>query len=446
MVDPLAILWRCTILILELCLVRYCKQVVPKMFTLISSMVNFISFIRDNSMKIHYIIPIALLPMFALGTQVSAQSPLTVSKTIKPDEVARARVFWTDKRISEAKPFPIPIDYGPSEVNQDGKMEEATEDLGVPGKTPPGRAVGDKSQDSGFFSESDNRSFLDDTAGDDESNVREEEVGDILSDGDIEITFKNGLLDSSSEIQEGTKSVYTSYIVNNKTALWRVYPHVWVGRLTFEAPNGTNYCSATAISGNNIVTAAHCVYDSTNNIWFDNWAFTPAYRNGSRPYGTFPANSCWILTAWVNLWGNYSINTWARHDVAVCEMDTNEYGRTLSNAVGWAGRQVNLAYTQLHFLSGYPLKDFRNQYLPAAGAYLRSCTAESFYQAYNTLGMGCNWGGGISGGSWLLGYKPLEVSGWVNSVNSGMYIGQTNAYGARFNSSNIVPLCNSAGC
>ena len=62
------------------------------------------------------------------------------------------------------------------------------------------------------------------------------------------------------------------------------------------------------------------------------------------------------------------------------------------------------------------------------------------------LGSGCFWGPGISGGSWLVGYKPFVVTGRVNSVNSGLFIGQQNLYGARFNSSNIVPLCNARGC
>jgi hypothetical protein len=80
------------------------------------------------------------------------------------------------------------------------------------------------------------------------------------------------------------------------------------------------------------------------------------------------------------------------------------------------------------------------------GQYLRACIAETFLQTTDTLGMGCNWGGGISGGSLLVGYQPFVVNGWVNSVNSGLFIGEQNLYGARFNSNNIVPLCSTRGC
>lgn len=66
------------------------------------------------------------------------------------------------------------------------------------------------------------------------------------------------------------------------------------------------------------VTAAHCVYDTAVNQFYANWVFTPAFRNGSAPYGSFSATACTILTAWVNLSGGFSINSWTRYDVAVC--------------------------------------------------------------------------------------------------------------------------------
>ena len=48
------------------------------------------------------------------------------------------------------------------------------------------------------------------------------------------------------------------------------------------------YCSASVISGNNIiVTAAHCCWDRTKNNWIGGWSFAPAYNNGNAPYGVF---------------------------------------------------------------------------------------------------------------------------------------------------------------
>ena len=244
----------------------------------------------------------------------------------------------------------------------------------------------------------------------------------------------------------GTSQVFTSFYGNYNSTLWKIYPHKWVGRLSFRTSGGTSYCSATAISNNHFVTAAHCVYDTTNNVWYNNWVFTPAYRNGSAPYGSFAGTSCTILTAWQYLSGGFSINGWTKYDVAVCNAGLNSTGNTLNYMVGWAGRLWNASYTKNFFNMGYPFKNTSNVYLPYAGQYLRICTAESRLQTTDTLGMGCNFGGGISGGPWLVNYAPTVSSGYVNSVNSGLYVNQMNLYGIRFTSNNIVLICNATGC
>ncbi|MCC8996881.1 MAG: trypsin-like serine protease [Nitrosomonas sp.] len=253
--------------------------------------------------------------------------------------------------------------------------------------------------------------------------------------------------DSPTNVLTGTESTYINYDVNTIEALWKIHPHKWIGRLTFTTPSGDASCSATAISNNHIVTAAHCVFDTpSRNAWYTNKAFTPAYRNGAAPYGTFPVTSCRVLADWKNLSGSYNISTWARYDVAVCNVDTNSIGKTLNAAVGWAGRSWDNSYEQVHFNAGYPANDVNDEYLPSPAQYLRACTAESFQQATDTLGSGCFYGRGISGGPWLKNYAPFQLLGKVNSVNSGLFIGQHNLYGARFTSSNIKVLCDAEGC
>jgi V8-like Glu-specific endopeptidase len=244
----------------------------------------------------------------------------------------------------------------------------------------------------------------------------------------------------------GTSQVFDSYTVNQASALWQIYPHKWIGRLSFTTPGGTSYCSGTSISGNVMLTAAHCIYDTTNNQFYSNWVFRPAYRNGTSPYGAFAATTCWVLTAWVNLSGSFAINTWSRHDVGVCKMGNNAAGQTLNNAVGWMGRQWNQPYIRHFFNMGYPFNDYNNNPLANAGLYLRTCVAESFQQTTETRGMGCNYGPGISGGPWIAGYKISLVAGYADGVNSGLFVGTRNLYGPRFNSNNIVPLCTAATC
>jgi hypothetical protein len=115
--------------------------------------------------------------------------------------------------------------------------------------------------------------------------------------------------------------------------------------------------------------------------------------------------------------------------------------------VGYAGRSWNRGYVDNVFNLGYPWKDVNNNSIPDhPGEYLRTCTAEIFKYSTDVFGMGCNWGAGISGGAWMLGYAQAALSGSIDSVNSGIYIGKQNIYGIHFTSNNIVPICSTRHC
>ncbi len=356
---------------------------------------------------------VAVMAQLALAVSIQAAQP-TVTINISERQQAAAAAFWTRARIAAAPALALPVDKGANGI--DSAALNAFVDTGPAGTEPPGAAEPDAAQIARAV-------FAQDWA--------------TLEEADEE---------NALDAPMGTFGVHTFYDVNTHTALWTIFPHRWDGRLTFRTATGTSSCSATVISGNNIVTAAHCVYDTAANRFYNTWVFVPAYRNGSTPFGTFTARSCTVLTAWVNLPGAFAINTHSRHDVAVCKMNNNAAGQTLNGAVGWAGRMWNASNQQLVFNSGYPARDFADVLLPSSTQFLRACTAETFLQTTDTLGSGCSYGRGISGGSWLVNYKPLVVSGNVNSVNSGLFIGQRNLYGARFTSNNIVLLCNAQAC
>ncbi len=355
---------------------------------------------------------------------VAARAP-TVTFVVPAQQQAAATALWTRETVAATPALPMLIDYGygapdaiaPSNAAAFGPEQSKPSGAAAPGAASVARAA--------FAADWNALKLSADAA------------SDAASDAATDV--------AAAGIPAGTAAAYTTYDVNTRTALWKIYPHLWYGKLTFSTPSGGASCSATVLAGNNIVTAAHCVYDTTANKWYSNWVFTPAYRNGAAPYGTFAATSCTILTNWVSQTGSFSINTWTKYDVAVCTMGTNSAGQTLNAAVGWSGRTWNAGYNQLVFNSGYPAQNYNLVGIGSPAQYLRSCTAETFTQTTDTLGMGCNWGPGISGGSWSIGYKPF-VGGSVNSVNSGLYAGQQAIYGIRFNSANIVPLCTARGC
>lgn len=343
-----------------------------------------------------------------------APARLVETKVMTAAEQKAAMAFWTREAIAQAEPLAMPV----------------TMDAPVPGEAAPAAAAAPGefgSVPAGFADPGANRIL---------QAAYPEDWAALPDLAEAEAAL----------VPEGTSQIYTSYVVNQFSSAQKIYPHKWVGRLSFSTAGGTSYCSATAISNNVMVTAAHCLYDSTSNVWYSNWVFTPGYRNGNAPYGTFPALQCWVLTSWVNLAGGYSINGWAPHDVGVCKMGNNSAGVTLNAAVGWMGRSWNQPYVRHYHDLGYPFRDYNLNALPNAGQYLRTCVAESFQQAGEVRGMGCDLGPGISGGPWMTGYAINVVAGHVDGVNSGLFVGTRNIYGPRFNSNNIVPLCNAAVC
>ncbi len=200
-------------------------------------------------------------------------------------------------------------------------------------------------------------------------------------------------------------------------------------------------CSASVISGNNvIVTAAHCCWNRSTNDWIGGWSFAPAYNSGTTPYGTFPWVSATVLNSWIN-------NGDVASDVCTIKLGNNSAGKPVTYYTGWLGRSWNFGSIQDHHAIGYP-GNLGN------GQVMQACTSESFSPASNcggngVLNTGCSMTFGSSGGPWVRDYR---TNNWVNSVVHGYdsqsctgTFGQT-FNGARFTSSNIVPVCNAAGC
>ncbi len=356
--------------------------------------------------------------------QVTASGAVT-GISFSPAEQAASLAYWSKERVVAATPLVMESQTGPATPSLE--MPAALNEL--PGFTSPGAPAPNADRQA-------RRDYPREWA---------------AMEAAIRAETRN--LDASSWLAapaaaDGTSATFSSYTINQQAAVQKNFPHRVAGKFTFTTPQGGSSCSASVISGNNIiVTAAHCIYDtSTRNQFYTNFVFTPAFRDGNAPYGTFPAQNCWVLNSWINLSGGYAITSWADDDVAVCKMGNNSAGRSLSNQTGWFGIGYNLGYVQHFHTLGYPVNSTANTALPNGGKFLRSCQSESFQFANNVVGTGCDLGPGHSGGAFIVGYKLNEVSGQVRSVYSGYFTNQNNVYGARFNSNNIVPLCNTAGC
>jgi hypothetical protein len=192
---------------------------------------------------------------------------------------------------------------------------------------------------------------------------------------------------------------------------YTTYPASTNGKVFFTL-DGVNYvCSGTAVNSSNrsvVWTAGHCV-NAGPGAYATNWAFVPAYRDGSRPFGTWTARTLVTSSAWANQ-GDIS------YDVAGAVMNTNG-GSALTDVVGGRGIAFNYNRNQFFTSFGYPAAPpFNGQRLWVCESNLLTSDPTTSPQ---TMGIGCDMTGGSSGGGWVVG-------GSVYSVNSYGYSNQRN--------------------
>jgi hypothetical protein len=172
----------------------------------------------------------------------------------------------------------------------------------------------------------------------------------------------------------------------------------------FFTDGGANYvCSGTALlSGNSstVWTAGHCVHDGASGF-HTNWAFVPAYADGSRPYGTWTARRLLTTSGWAG-GGDFS------YDLGAAVVNT-QAGSALTSVVGGRNVAFNYNRNQTYAAHGYPAAP------PFNGQRLWVCTSPLRYNDNSanppTMGINCDMTGGSSGGGWIVGSA-------VHSVNS----------------------------
>ncbi|OZM71022.1 hypothetical protein CFN78_22345 [Amycolatopsis antarctica] len=200
----------------------------------------------------------------------------------------------------------------------------------------------------------------------------------------------------------------------------RANPNPKLGKVFFTL-GGSNYvCSGTATRSANadvVTTAGHCLNEGPG-AFATNFAFVPAYDNGSRPYGTWTAKRLLTTSGWANT-GDFNV------DVGFAVMNTDSSGRSLTQVTGAQDIAFNLARGLSYESFGYPAAS------PYNGQLLWKCAdraGDDQVGGSNDLSIRCSMTGGSSGGGWITG-------GRLNSVNSFGYTTQPNVmYGPYFGS------------
>lgn len=175
-----------------------------------------------------------------------------------------------------------------------------------------------------------------------------------------------------------------------------------MGKVFFSDGPYNYVCSGTALAGNIVWTAGHCVNEGPGDF-YTNFLFVPAYRDGAAPYGRFPAPELDTTDRWQSF-GEYGV------DVGAAIPATNEHGQELADVVNERPIVFNTTRNQSYKAYGYPASGkFNGQRLRVCNtAWSRNDTSAD----PDTMGIPCDMTPGSSGGGWL------TAGDAVASVNS----------------------------
>ena len=190
------------------------------------------------------------------------------------------------------------------------------------------------------------------------------------------------------------------------------------GRVFWSCNSDLSSCSAGVVpstSGDVIVTAGHCVFDTTTLTWMTgcNWIFVPGYINGTAPYGRWPLRQAAALTLWTRSNPDYN------YDVAFVALSIVN-GKHISQVTGSQSLGFNKPRSKASYSFGYPVNLARGELIQ----WCSGTPAASRYTGNNYVGQGlsnCLMTGGCSGGPWLQEFDETTGVGTTYSVNSFTY-------------------------
>lgn len=208
------------------------------------------------------------------------------------------------------------------------------------------------------------------------------------------------------------------------------------GRIFIRIHGQRGYCSGTAIDSPTrqlVLTAGHCVNAGAayhGNLWYRDLLFVPAYTAGKAPFGAFAARRSKVFAA--PQWTNHSNSDF---DVGAFLTSANNRGVNVADAVGGgAAIALDLPRNQSFASFGYPGNVKRMQ--GCNSSYIGDDRTTFPLPGPPTLGIGCHWAPGASGGGWLIEYGTQ-----INGLNAYLLVTErTRTYSPYFSQETVGKL------
>lgn len=144
-------------------------------------------------------------------------------------------------------------------------------------------------------------------------------------DSELEADFSRGASESVIGFDGRTR------VFSTTTYPWRTMGRIAIG------------CTGTLIGPRHVLTAGHCVYNTSNNQWYSSLNFTPAQNGSSIPYGTIGWSRAITTTGW-------TVNHDRNFDYAMIVLN-----QSVGNTVGWLGYGYNNSLpSYVVNINGYP--------------------------------------------------------------------------------------------
>ena len=170
----------------------------------------------------------------------------------------------------------------------------------------------------------------------------------------------------------------------------------------------SHHCTGSVVSspeGDIVVTAAHCVYDSSGAE--TDLAFVPEYDNGSMPYGAWAVSAAYVAPQWIT-------DRDPNYDVAFIVVHKSGSSTPIQDEVGADTLAVDQPFTDLTTVIGYPSDT--NQPI--------TCTNYTTEFSSTQLQFDCDgYPGGTSGSPFLTDVNAKTGLGTVVGVIGGYQTG-----------------------